>query len=875
MLKNWRDLIGRVILGNRTVMSANLMVQEGSTLTSFLENYKSKPGTFDELMTSEGQIRAHWQTFSDKFSLINTEEQKKLSEKLKRLVHENGLAHDVFSDPDGKAQPWQIDLVPVVISADEWQWLSKAVSQRARLFNELLKDIYSEQKLMQDGSIPARMVFSDTSFIKPCMNVLDDHEPLYFFAVDVARNYDGSWRVIDSHTETPAGLGFAIANRVVHSKVLGDVFEACNILREASFFQKILANLPDYIDTEDPDIAILSHGLQHGDYFSHAYLARYLGYRLIEGSDLRVVGNNIFLKTLNGLLPIDAIIRCVDSEQSDPLELDPSGFLGPPDFVQALRKKPTLITNTLGSGIIENRGLSYHIPTLCQKVLGEELMMFDAERLWLGDPQNRQAIIQNMDGYIIRSVHEGTGRPGVARHGQKLSDLTEDQRKEIINEIQLRGERLIAERVLGFATSPVVGENGLTPAPYAMRLFAIRNGDNYELLPGGLAMTVNPETSVALNAPEGQARDVWVTADENVGEYKSLLIPNINIKEIDRNNANLPSRVADNLYWLGRYVERAEWTMRLMRSAMIQAEEERGLVPDVDAIRKTLELLIAKESVPIELPPEEAGRPQIDELVGILRASNVGTFGLKGILERILQVAQLIRDRLSLEAWEALNTFKNNPLWWQDAVPIRTDDSVDLLNEGIRILAAFSGIIQENMTRNYGWRFLEIGRRLERAVNYSEVLETLFAEKTDEQNEASRLFFILKLADSLITYRSRYRFSPDLSLVLDLLIIDENNPRSLCFQLAEISDHINALPKSSDDAVRTQEQKIILELMTDARLVNVKDIVAVDENGSRPDLKKILEDQINNLPLLSDVLSRRYFSLTDDRPVRVHHKIAT
>ncbi len=851
-------------------MSFNAMMPSGNVDKILMQNYPSNINGYDEVMDADGGIRSHWQQFIAGFSHLNSEDQQQLSEKLRRLVYENGLAHNVFADPDHVSQAWSIDLIPMVISSQEWAWLAKAVKQRAMLSNEILKDIYGSQSLLKKGAIPPRLIYSDKSFLKPCMNLGQDHPPLYFFAVDVARNRDGSWRVIDCHAETPAGLGFAIANRIVHTKVLGDIFESCNIQREASYFQGILQDMPIRIGVSDPRIVILSPGLQHGDYFSHAYLARYMGYRLVEGSDLQVVGDDIFLKTLSGLMPVDGIIRCIDGELADPLELNPNGFLGPSGFVQALRKNPAMCANSPGSGVIENRGLGAYIPDLCKSILGEDLLLQDADRLWLGDDADRRKVLENINDYLIHPAREGTGRPGIAETGRKFSGLGEAEKKIAVADIRLKGDNLVAEKESFFSTTPSWSDGELKPTPYAMRLFAVRRGDDYELLPGGLAMNINPEVAVAMNAPKGMARDVWIPDDNSVAPYRSLLTPYISTKDIDRNSSHLPSRIADNLFWLGRYVERAEWTMRLMRSAVIQAEEERGLAPDVDAIRKTLEILITKDGSSIRLPDEGQGPDQINTLIRILRSSNVGTFGLKGTLERILHVAQLIRDRLSLEAWQALNSFNNNPLWWEDVVPIRNDDSIDLLNEGIRTLAAFSGIVTENMTRNYGWRFLEIGRRLERALNHCEVLQMLFVERADEQHEASRLFFILKLADSLITYRSRYRFAPDISLVLDLLIIDESNPRGLCFQLQEISEHINALPKSSDDAVRTDEQKITLDLNTQARLADMEKLVSVDKNGIRNELQKLLEEQINNLPVLSEVLSRRYFSLMDSSPVRVH-----
>lgn len=856
--------------GKKGAQSLNINKQAVEAMRPLLAGYQVAPGAVDELMGADGEIRPHWQTFMQGLADISPEEQQHRAEKLDRLVYENGLAHDVYSDPHQKSQSWQIDFLPLIISPEDWQQLETAIRQRAKLFNILMADIYGPQKLLSDGKIPPALIFNDTSFLKPAVHANQQQPPLFFFAVDVARNNDGTWRIIDTHTETPAGLGYAIANRVVHTKVTTDLFEASNVRREALHFKAMMNNLPQFYGVEDPRIVVLSHGMQHGDYFSHAYLARYLGYRLVVGSDLQFVSNELFLKTLSGLKKVDGVIRCIDGDMSDPLTLNPEGFYGPSGLLLAARNNPALVANTPGSAILENRGLGSYLPQLAIELLGEELTMHDTVRLWMGEDEALNQVIKNPVDYLIHPTREATDRPGQAASGRNLAAMTEAEQGEVLEMLRRKGSDYVAESPSNFSSAPTWTPDGIRPAPFAMRLFAAYDGNDYQLLPGGLAMTVNPEIAVALNSEEGIVRDIWVPAGGKTEQHQSLIMPHANSRDIDRNAGLLPSRVADNLFWLGRYTERAEWTMRLMRSVMIQAEEETGLVPDVDALRKTLEILITKGGSPIQLPAEEMGEAQLDNLISILRSSNAGTFGLKGTLEHILQVAELIRDRLSLEAWQTLTSFRNNSLWWQEVGPIRSDDSVDLLNEGIRTLAAFSGIVTENMTRNYAWRFLEIGRRLERALNHCEVLKTLFVTEADEQNEASRLLFMLKLADSLITYRSRNRFAPNLALVLDLLIIDESNPRGLCFQLKSIADHIDALPKSTDDAVRTEEQKLILELNTLARLSEISELVAVNEKGKREMLEHLLEEQISSLPHLSEILSRRYFSLVDNNPVRVH-----
>lgn len=840
---------------------------------TLLHNYAGSTGSFDELMTGKGEIKPGWQTFLNHFSKIAPLDQSMMTLQLNRHVHENGLAHDVYAESDESAQPWDLGLLPFIFTAEEWSWISLAVTQRARLMNEIMKDLYGAQTLLKNGTIPPRIVFSDPSFLKPCQTLVPNEHPLTFFAIDIARDTAGHWRAIDTHTETTAGIGFAIANRVVHTKVMGNIFEACNIHREASFFQNLQNMMPNQFGVDEPNVAVLTHGLQHGNFFDHAYLARYLGFRLVQGSDLRVVGSNVYLKTLSGLMPIHGIIRCIEGEHADPLYLDPSGFHGPANLVQAIANNPGLVINSIGAGILENRGLGTFLQDIAKNLLGEDLMLPEANRYWLGDPVERRKLekAKSKNNLIIRQTRELSGRPGVARRGHRLAELSRNERQQMLKELELKGEQYVVEESQGFSTSPRWTKEGLKPAPFALRLYAVRNGDQFEMLPGGIAMQVdNPKTAVALNAPDGKTKDVWVISNEPAPPYRSLLKPNINLDETDRNNANLPSRIADNLFWLGRYTERAEWTMRLMRSALIQTEEERGIVPDIGAIRNILEILIAKGGGTINLPNSDNSPNEIEQIIRILSKSNVGSFGLRAVIENILTAARKIRDRLSLEAWNCLVKFEKNPLWWHEVTPLRRDDTIDLLNEGITTLAAFSGITQENMTRNYGWRFLQIGKRIERSLDQCEVLQTLFARPPQEDNQVSRLFFILKLSDSLITYRARYRFSPDLRLALDLLISDESNPRALGFQLNEMSNHINALPKSASDPAGTEEQRLIMDVITKNRLSDPKVLAEIDMAQGRGNLKLLLDEQLASLTTLSELLSKRYFSLTDEQAIRVH-----
>jgi uncharacterized circularly permuted ATP-grasp superfamily protein/uncharacterized alpha-E superfamily protein len=832
-----------------------------------------RPGAgFDELVGDDGAPRSHWEPLIEALGTLDRATLFMRMEQLNARVRETGIAYDLFSDPASATQPWRVDLVPLVIGAEEWKRLERALVQRARLFEAVLADLYGPQHLLASGAIPHQLVFSDPAFLRPCRNLKPPSGFIQFFAADIARGPGGGWRVIDTHTETPAGIGYALANRMVHTNVAGDIFAACKAMRLAPFFQQVQASLARRANRVDPTIALLSPGPRHSDFFSHAYLARYLGLLLVEGGDLRVAEGRVSLKTLHGLMPIDLVVRCIAGDVADPLELDASGFAGPVGLLQAVREHPDLVTNALGSALVQNRGLSAYLPRLAKDVLGEELAIPDGPRWWLGDPAIREHALANIEQVVIRPAHEGTARPGRAIPGIDPARLTDSELETLLSEIAIRGPALVAEAKVGFGTTPSLTPAGLAPKPYALRLFVTATSSGFAVMPGGLAMTVDPDTTVALSAPDGESRDVWIASDATQPPHVSLWQPAIEAARIRRTPQDLPSRTADNLFWLGRYTERADWTMRVLRIVLSRLQEDSGPRQDLRASRTALEILLAKDDgkVPGEWVATDAGL--VEELAHKLMTSADWYYGLPRTLDNIHRVASLTRDRLSLEAWRTLNDFYASRRWRSDAMPTAMGDSLRLLDDGLRVLAAFHGLTHENMTRNFGWSFLDMGRRLSRAYNLAEVLLGIFGKARSSEEEAGSLLFVLELADSFITYRSRYRLAPLLPLVLDLLLVDESNPRSIAFQLAELARHIDALPQSGEGGARIQEQRTALALLTGVRLADVSALAKADADGNRAGLDKLLGEQIAALPQLSDLIGRRYFNLVEKRArwVRAH-----
>ncbi|MDX2156154.1 MAG: circularly permuted type 2 ATP-grasp protein [Hyphomicrobiaceae bacterium] len=842
---------------------------ENDPLASLLAGYRPVPGAFDELVDASGKPRAHWQSLLASLGRIAPRDRLARAARLDRQVRETGLVHDIFADPDRPLQQWRLNLMPLIVSAGEWHWLERAIAQRARLFEAIIDDVYGAQRLMRSGLIPASVVLADPAFLRACHGIRPSWGHLQFYAADLARGPDGSWRVIDNHAETPAGVGYAVANRVMHADVADDLFLECNARRLSRHFMGVKSALADRSGRSDPNIVLLTPGPDHDDYFSHAYLARYLDVGLVEGGDLRTVGDELFLKTLEGPKKVDAVIRCIEGGKCDPLELDPASFLGPSGLVHACRKSPDLVVNAIGSAIVENRALGTSLPELAQELLGEQLMLHDAPRWWLGDEEARQHVEQHLDDMVIRPAREGTARPGRATHGRAASAMSVAERERLLLDIRRNGHSLVAEARVGFGTMPSLSAQGLAPRAIAVRLFAAAGRDGFRVMPGGLAMGVDPNSAVALSAADGETHDVWVLGDAPEAQHASLWRPRLETALVQRSQRTLQSRVADNLFWLGRYLERADWTMRVIRASLGRRLEYLDSAPTRHAGDLVLEMLIAKGDDMTGPPaPRPAARRAL-ALSGRLATRRDGHYGLIGSFDGVYRVASLTRDRLSLEAWRTLAAFRVDDGWRRRIAEASTSELQDEMEDKLSLVATFNGHMHENMTRNFGWLFIDMGRRLERAYNLCDTLGLLFSTPHAEDDDNEHLNFILRLADSYITYRSRYRLQPMLPLVLDLLLMDETNPRSVAFQLASLEHHLEALPQSREGNALTRERRLVLGLQTAIRLADVNELSAEPESGRRLALAELLDKARAEIPHISEAISRRYFRLVEEAPHRV------
>ncbi|HBY62425.1 MAG TPA: hypothetical protein DEH78_21590 [Solibacterales bacterium] len=817
-------------------------------------DYRPNTAHYDELTAAPGTVRPHWQALFDFLKAAGPEDLADRWRGAQRLIRANGVTYNVYGDPHGTDRPWPLDPIPLVIESAEWARIEAAIAQRAQLLNALLGDLYGPQRLLHESLLPPELVFANPAFLRAAHGMpVPGGLRLHLYAADLARSPDGNWWVLADRTQAPSGAGYALENRLVSTRTLPDIFRRTRVRRLASFFQTYKETLLSLAlgRRENPRIVLLTPGPYNETYFEHAFLARYLGYTLVEGADLTVRDRRVYLKTLGGLLPVDVILRRQDDSFCDPLELRSDSMLGVPGLTEAVRAGNVAVTNALGSGLIETASVSAFLPGLCRALFGEELKMPSVATWWCGQPQPLDYVVENLDRLVIKAAFPGGAQEPI--FGSKLSSAA---KAALLEKMRSAPHQFVAQEQVALSTVPVWTEEGLLPRYLVMRVYAVPStGGNYKVMPGGLTrVSSSLETTVVSVQRGGGSKDTWVLGVEQESEF-SLLRPPSHV-EVNRATFDLPSRVADNLYWLGRYMERVESGVRLARSVLplLSQESDPGAA---GGLRAAAGILAAMHYIRAER------QQRLDrDLVSMIFDSD-RRYSLGWIVHEVRALAWLLRDRISADAWRILNRLDEGFNTTRPPESRQLIEASDLLDQAILTLAAFSGLAMEGMTRGQGWRFLDIGRRVERSVQMIDLLRHGLGG--DAAEDAGALSTLLEIADSSITYRSRYLTTLQAGLVLDLLLTDETNPRSVAFQLARLLEHVAQLPESQQregesSSRRRPESKLILGLLTSVQLAEISDLVRPGEDGRVSGLHAFLERLAKDMRRFSDALSTSYFS---------------
>jgi uncharacterized circularly permuted ATP-grasp superfamily protein/uncharacterized alpha-E superfamily protein len=819
---------------------------------SLFRGYQPLDGVYDEMFTPEGGLRGQWQEFADLVDVLGPRELSRRWEQASRIIHEDGVTYNVHGD-QGRARRWELDALPLLMRSSEWTALSAGLAQRAKLLNAILADIYGPQHMLSEGLLPAELVFGDPKFLRPCHGwPVPGDRYLHLYAAHLARSPSGIWWVVADRTQTPVGAGYAVENRIVVSRMIPHVFHHCRVQRLAGFFIALRETLGNSSAPHrgNSHTVLLSPGPSSPTYFEDAYLARYLGYTLVEGEDLTVRDNRVFLKTLGGLNDVDVVLRRVRDRDCDPLEFNGQPRLGVAGLTHAARRGNVVLANALGSALLEMPALMAFLPALAKRLLGEDLLLPSVQTWWCGHHDSLAYVLAHLDRLVIRPAS-----PDPAIKPIPGASLSRAEKEQLAARIKATPSRFVAQELIVRSTAPVWTDGTLRPCHIALRTFVVASGDSYQVMPGALAhVSESSETPGESMFVGHGSKDVWILADAPVAPVTLLQPPGTPIAP-RRSGNDLPSRVADNLFWLGRHLERAEGAARLLRSIFSRmiSESTPATLPELTALFRALTW---QWSDPAGMYEVKAGESvtELQVLSFLYDAQHPGS--LRTILAALAQVASVVRDRISLDSWRILARLEDDFHPGYPLGVVSLSDVVSMLNQMILNLSAFSGVAIENMTRGPGWQFLDLGRRIERALGMVSLLRSTLYVPT--ANEHTVLEALLEIADSSMTYRNRYATNLQVVPSVDLLMIDETNPRSVGFQLAALAEHVKRVPRQQADPLLTSEQRLVISMLSSIQLADVHALGEIDASGTRKQLDDLLDRLATQLRELASTISHKY-----------------
>jgi uncharacterized circularly permuted ATP-grasp superfamily protein/uncharacterized alpha-E superfamily protein len=827
-------------------------------LTDLLRSYSVPDTRFDEMLADAGAPRAHWDAFIRALAARQGHEIADTLSAMEREIRENGITYNVYADPKGADRPWEVDPLPLLLSATEWDGIAAGIAQRADLLNRVLGDIYGAQTLLRSGAIPPSVIFGHGGFLRPAQGIRPaGGVHLFQYAADLARSPDGHWWVVSDRTQAPSGAGYALENRLVVSRVFPQMFRDLNVQHLASFFAAMRDSLLRWAPRDGAPLAVLlTPGPYNETYFEHALLARYLGFPLVEGSDLTVRNGCVWMKTVEGLKRVHAILRRQDDDYCDPLELRSDSALGIAGLTDCARRGTVFIGNSLGSGVIESGALLGYLPKLSEKLLGEPLLLPSVATWWLGEPAAFDDAWKRIDKLIIKPLERSAREPALFG-----ADLSADERVVLRARVAARPQRYVAQEWVRVSQAPVlerghplkadraavlaagVGAERIAPRSVGLRVFAVATPNGYRVLPGGLTRVAGDgESRVIAMQRGGRSKDTWVMSGAPVNASFSLLSTTVKPEDLVGSRANLPSRAAENLYWYGRYGERCDSAARTLRVAIASvldhgAEPSDGLDPTI-VLAHRLGLIDDTD----------------DAAAALLRSATHPDEALAQRLQQMSRVAFNLRDRMSADNWRTLNQISADRVFHRGvAAGMRLPLALSWLDRAVSAMMTLSGFVLDGMTRSAGWRFLSIGRRIERLANLCVMLQVATVE-----GKAHGLDWLLEATDSIGTYRSRYIVAPEWMPVLDMLMRDETNPRALAFQVKGLSEYIAKL--------EARHGRFASDVLEPAQAA-LRGLEPADLHPESAAVAQVLEQLRRCAGAVSDELTLKFFSHAQSRSV--------
>jgi len=828
----------------------------GAALTSGDLHYSPSKAGLDEVYDDNKNPKEHWRYLLDSLNTLGSQALTERQLKAQRILRDDGATYNIYTEENQPSRTWGLDLVPALISSEEWGNIESGLLERAELFNALLKDIYGPRELIRHGILPPEALFAHGGFLRACHGIETpgEHE-LILHAVDLVRTQSGEMCVLTDRTQAPSGMGYALENRTVMSRVLPSLFRDSQVHRLAIFFQRMRHKLSSLsINHDQPRIVLLTPGAHNETYFEHAYLANYLGFPLVQSGDLVVRNGFVWMRSLDGLSRVDVILRRVDDWYCDPVELRNDSQLGVPNLLEVVRAGRVVIANPLGSGVLENPVLLKYLPAISKALLGREPRMPSVPTYWYSDKKDAEYVNAHIQDLVIKPVYRGSGQISKC-----IAELSLKEKDELLARMKTNPSQYVAQPTLLAAHLPSFEDGQLQPRPSIMRSFAVACDTSYVLMPGGLTRVGTQEGAFMISGQAGaQSKDTWVIATEPERATTTSASADVTHIPSDSKLISLPSRVVENLFWMGRYAERAEASLRVLRTVFMMLN---GAEPLSELSRKYL--LETVTGVTATLPgfkdcaPELLAQPEQELLLVAKDPHRAGSIHYS--LNSMLRSADESKELLSSDTLRVINDIRdaldNLEHSLSGGLASAPEEALDPL---VTALMALAGLAQESMVRGIGWQFMEIGRRLERAMQTVSIMEHLLVPVVSEHDQNTLLEAQLLSVEALISYRRRYRARMGVAQALELVMMDTSNPRSLLYQYAQLKNQIETLPRTKASNELSPEERTVLDGETTIRLSMINTL-AQTEKGQRPQLSALLAKIQANLATLSLDVSDKYF----------------
>ena len=836
----------------------------------------AEAGVWDELRQPDGGLRDTWQRFADAMPApgggvdLAEDLDRRVGQVAQRIRHD-GVTHNVFSeDPKvgAASRPWSLELLPLLIGADEWATIEAGISQRADLLQRMLADLYGHgpqsQRLLHEGLLPPALLLRHPGWLRPMLGVQPPPGPhgepglrLFIVAFDLARGPDGRWWQVAQRTQGPSGLGYVLHNRLVVARQFPDAFRELRVQRIASSYRRLLDTLElaarEVAGGHTPRVVLLTPGPYSETYFEHAYLARYLGVPLVEGGDLTVRDERLYLKTVEGLEPVHGVLRRLDDDWCDPLELRPDSALGVPGLLQAARAGTVVMANALGSAFLESPAIQGFMPGIAERLTGEPLLMPSLPTWWCGEAASWNDVRSRLEDKIVRSTFPSGGRTSQVRDPQGAA-VDDDP------------DAWSVQGRLRFSRAPIWGAGAVTPRPAMVRVYAIADGGGrWRVLPGGMTRVARREDASVSMQRGGTSLDTWVLTNGPVDTF-SMLPQRLQVDDIAQRRRPVSSRTGENLFWLGRYTERTEQLVRLARATLMLIDAANAVAP---AVKQALSALAVKAGLaPFAVPTlvQSAHLFERAVLAGLADLEGAdGTASIAYNLAALDRASMALRERLSSEHWGLIRSMREGFCLALETAPGELPTRMQVLPALDRLaleLAAVTGAQTDRMTRDHGWRLLTVGRLLERLIGLSTRLR-IFVEAQALASVAG-IELLLELFDSVITFRARYQRHEDLLALTDLLVLDSANPRAFAGVIRRLRTEISKLPGVPDTL-----QPLLDLLPAEGAGLTLEALRGADDAAIAQALRALSLRLGQDAAALADRVGERFFTLANGLDRRV------